>query len=186
MKKLLGYMFVFFMTLVAISVGIWYFVLHKRPISLRMNQSGTVSRVTPEPSVLIPAKEYDYIDQGVMRGGTLHQHTMITQIRFGVHPRFERIVIETENADPTATPLSRPGAFELVRDAKDPMTVRLKLFGYAPVTAPLPSLAKSRLLRSIAAPRSGVLLIHLRRPALFKAYTLTAPARIVIDFEPVS
>lgn len=175
-------MLTFLLIIGIISGAIWYFVLEKRPVSLQMGEDGRI--VFKEPSVLSP-KAFEYIDQGIVSGGEMQKDLRITQIRFGVHPRFERLVLQTAPSTPEK-PIRRPGYFELLKDKKDPTILKLRLYGYSKIAAPLPSLSKSDLLEKISAKDASEIRIKLKKPVLFKAYTLTDPARIVIDFEPIS
>ncbi len=182
MKTFLGYMLAFLLILGIISGAIWYFVLQKRPLDFKVDESGRI--VFNEPSVLTP-DAFEYVDQGIVSGGKMQKDLAITQIRFGIHPRFERLVLQTRSLSSSA-PIRRPGYFELLKDEKDPTSLKLRLYGYSRIEAPLPPLSKSDLLEKISVEDASQISIKLKKPVLFKAYTLTNPARIVIDFEPVS
>ncbi len=156
-------------------------------ISLAIFFSGNTLAVHPAAGDPIPGKKADrYQDRIDMIGGTGDGFTL-SQIRWGDHRTFERVVLEF--TPPDWDEGSRLVPRSLLRTEDYPSRLMIRIPGATGINASVftekKPLSKSRLLNGLtvfdSCGASQVVSLEPARSLQFEVFTLSSPARIVVD-----
>lgn len=139
-----------------------------------------------------------YKKSGYVTGGNMTDGLDVMHLRWAPRKDFERLVFDVydpgdKGKTGSAKPVEVPGYFEvsMPQNEKD---VRIKLSGYRSFSAQTPDIEGSKLIEDIIVSRdknlsdkSGYIVnVKLKDPAVFKAFELHKPGRIVVDLKKIN
>ena len=140
----------------------------------------------------LSSHESSYKSVGYFVGGNPSSDLDIRRVRWHKHVGFERVVFDCYRYDgvlgrKTYVLSSDTGEYEIGKEKKNALEIDGEIKGYRSFSAILPSFDKSKLIRSIELLNedNGAYLftIHLKKSTPYKVFTLSNPARIVIDLK---
>jgi len=162
---------------------------------LRGGKDTNLGKNSVEKSANVEEEYKGYKTSGYITGGDVTDGLDIKNLRWAPRQGFERLVFDvfeqSEEDEPgSAEPVDVPGYFEvsLPEAGND---IRIRLSGYRSFTAQIPDLGESKIIKNITVSKdntlsdsSGYLVdVQLNSAAVFRAFELHKPGRIVLDIK---
>ncbi len=126
-----------------------------------------------------------YRDQGYVKGGKSADGFDVYSLRWHKHNGFERLVFDI--SDEFSSYDAVVGFYSIGTEAIDSTSIAGELLGYSLFSAYIPSFKDSEIIHEMEVSSqkdTGYFFsISLKQPVSYKVFSLTDPARIIIDFK---
>ncbi len=133
-----------------------------------------------------------YKSTGYFHGGKMTKGLDVRSVRWSTHEGYERVVLDIyiwhgifDNTPYQKT--NKVGLYQIGKDEKNSLHLDGEIVGFRAFFAKLPSFTKSKLIEKMQVipneENSFYFTLTLKKPAIYKVFTLKNPARIIIDLK---